>query len=77
MHNSQTVWIIISIIPTLFLLFFSYMGLFRTKLVIDFYLRSAETNYLKSLKTGFFTNKYYQAFAKHQYESLKNRSEKK
>jgi hypothetical protein len=77
MQSSETVWILISIIATLFLFFFGYMGLFRTKTVIDFYLRSAERNYLKSLEQGFFTNKYYQAFMKYQYELLKQRSEKK
>ena len=68
---------LIIIIPTLLLFFFGYMGLFRTKLVIDFYVRTAEKSYLNSLKKGFFANKYYRALTKYHYEYLKQSSEKK
>jgi hypothetical protein len=68
---------LLSLIISLALLAISFFALFRTRQLIAFYLKSYQKWYLNSLKKSFFSNKYYQALTKYQYESAKKSSKKK
>lgn len=72
MNLSNVFEILIASLTGLALFVYSFFALFRTRLLMGYYFRTAERSYIRSLKKGFFSNRISQYLAKRNYERQKN-----
>jgi len=72
MNIDNILGVLVTFLTWLALFVYSFFALFRTRLLMSYYLRSAKKNYLRSLKRSFFSNRLSRYLAKRSYEKMKN-----